>query len=159
MSPDAELLHAAHAGDTASFGLLLERQRPRLLATALRMLGYGAQAEDAVHDTFLIALRKLDTLADPGALQAWLDAIVRNVCRMYLRESRPLSLDARPPGSDPVALLDDPEAHLERLALKDWVWKALESLPEALRLTVLLRHFSRFPSYEEIAGVLAVPLG
>lgn len=158
MSPDAELLFAAHRGDAASFGLLLERYRPRLMAVALRMLGYGPQAEDAVHDTFLAALRKIDTLSDPGALQAWLDAIVRNVCRMYLREARPLSLDARP-GTDPVAALDDPEEALDRIGLKDWVWKALEQLPESLRMTVMLRHFGRFPAYEQISELLAIPVG
>ncbi len=159
MSPNAELLHAARRGDAGSFGLLLERYRPRLLAIALRMLGYGAQAEDAVHDTFLIALRKIDTLSDPQALQAWLEAIVRNVCRMSLREASPLSLDARPPGSDPVAPLEDPEELLDRASLKDWVWKALEGLPESLRMTVLLRHFGRFNAYEEISEILAIPVG
>jgi RNA polymerase sigma-70 factor (ECF subfamily) len=159
VSPDAELLQAAHAGDVPSFGLLLERYRPRLLAIALRMLGYGTQAEDAVHDTFLIALRKIGTLADPGAFQPWLDTIVRNVCRMYLRRAQPLSLDARPPGTDPVAILEDPEEAIDRLAFKDWVWKALQELPESLRMTVLLRHFGRFPSYEQISQLLAIPVG
>ena len=159
MSPDAELLQAAHAGDASSLGLLLERYRPRLLAIALRMLGYGPQAEDAVHDTYLIALRKLGTLADPQAFQAWLDTIVRNVCRMYRRKPEPLSLDARPPGTDPVANLDHPEEAIDRLALKDWLWKALQELPESLRMTVMLRHFGRFPSYEHISEILAVPVG
>jgi RNA polymerase sigma-70 factor (ECF subfamily) len=159
VSPDADLLQAAHAGDAASFGLLLERYRPRLMAIAWRMLGYGPNAEDAVHDAYLAALRHLSTLDDPLALRAWLDTIIRNVCRMYLRAPRSVSLDARPPGSDPVAVLDDPEEALDRVGLKDWVWKALLKLPETLRVTVLLRHFSSFPSYEQIAELLAVPVG
>jgi RNA polymerase sigma-70 factor (ECF subfamily) len=159
VSPDAELLQAARSGQTACLGMLLERYRPRLLAIALGMLGYGPQAEDAVHDAFLIALRKLDSLADPLALQAWLDAVVRNVCRMTLRESRPQSLDARAPGTDPVALLDDPDEALDRVGLKDWVWRALEKLPETLRITLLLRHFSGFPSYQQISDLLAIPVG
>lgn len=120
------------------------------------MVGYRPEAEDAVHDAFLIALRRIDTLADPQSLRAWLDAIVRNVCRMYLRGSRPVSLDGC---GNPTAVLDDPGARLDRIALKDWVWKALEKLPEALRLTVLLRHFGNYSSYEEIAETLALPIG
>lgn len=159
MSPDAELLHAAHAGHAPSLGRLLDRHRPRLLAIALRMLGYGPQAEDAVHDAFLIALRKLDTLSDPLALQGWLDAIVRNVCRMSLRNARTVSLDEDRRRIDPEAVLDDPGAEIDRLALRDWVWKSLATLPEALRVTVLLRHFSGFPAYEQIAEFLGIPVG
>jgi len=159
VSPDAELLQAAHAGHAASLGVLLERHRPRLLAIALRMLGYGPQAEDAVHDTFLIALRKVDTLEDPLALRTWLDTILRNVCRMQLRDARARSLDALAPGSDPMAPLEDPEEALDRVALKDWVWKSLERLPESLRVTILLRHFGNFPSYDQIAETLDIPVG
>jgi RNA polymerase sigma-70 factor (ECF subfamily) len=159
VSPDAELLRAARGGDPASLGAILERYRPRLLAIALRMLGYGAQAEDAVHDTFLIALRKIGTLSDPGALQGWLDAIVRNVCRMILRENRPWSLDSRPPGSDLEAILQDPEEQLDRLAMKDWVWNSLRRLGEPLRLAILLRHFSEFATYGQISELLAIPVG
>ena len=159
MSPDAQLLQAAHAGDAASFGLLLERYRPRLFAIALRMLGYGSQAEDAVQETFLTALRRLDTLADPEALQPWLDAIVRNICRMYRRRPRARSLDERPSGLDPAAPLEDPEALIEHHSLKEWVWKALEQLPEGIRATVILRHFGSFTAYEQIAEILAIPIG
>jgi RNA polymerase sigma factor (sigma-70 family) len=151
---ETELVRAAHAGDPAGLGRLLEIYRPRLLAIALRMLGYGSEAEDAVHDTFLIALRRMDTLADPAALRPWLDAILRNVCRGYLRDARTVSLGPRE-----VAVLDDPEEQLDRLAMRDWVWKALHRLPESLRATVLLRHFANYSSYEEISQELGVPLG
>jgi RNA polymerase sigma-70 factor (ECF subfamily) len=153
---ETDLFRAARAGDPAGLGALLERHRASLLATAYRMVGYKPEAEDAVHDAFLIALRRIDTLSDPQALRAWLDAIVRNVCRMSLRGRRPVSLGDH---GDPTAVLDDPGARLERLALKDWVWKALEKLPEGLRLTVLLRHFGNYSSYEEIAETLALPVG
>jgi RNA polymerase sigma-70 factor (ECF subfamily) len=156
---EVELVRAAHAGDPGSLGTLFAHYRPRLLAVALRQLGYGAQAEDAVHDAFLIALRRIDTLTDPSALRPWLEAIVRNVCRGYQRESRMKSLDAQPRGTDLASVLQDPEAHLDRLAMRDWVWKALHRLPESLRATVLLRHFGNYSSYEEISGELAIPVG
>lgn len=154
MISDTELVRAAHGGDAGSLGLLFERYRPRLLAVAYRNLGYGAEAEDAVHDTFLIALRRIETLHDPDSLKPWLDAIVRNVCRGYRRDSRLQPLDV-----DPAAVLDDPEAYLDRLSLRDWVWKALQRLPETLRLAVLLRHFGTFSSYEEISDELGIPVG
>jgi RNA polymerase sigma-70 factor (ECF subfamily) len=51
------------------------------------------------------------------------------------------------------------EEHIDQLALQDWVWTAVSRLPETLRVTAMLRYFGSRPSYEEIALVLAVPVG
>src|SRR5215204_4904793 len=53
---DVELARAAQNGDAASLGALLERHDPPLYALALRILGRGPEAQDAVQDAFLIAL-------------------------------------------------------------------------------------------------------
>src|SRR5690348_1973073 len=44
---DAALLDAVRGGDVAALGLLLERHRPSLLASATRLVGHGPEAEDA----------------------------------------------------------------------------------------------------------------
>ena len=46
---DVDLVAAAQAGDTASFGELVRRQAPRLLALAGQLVGPDA-AEDVVQD-------------------------------------------------------------------------------------------------------------
>lgn len=154
-----DLVQAAHAGDAGSLGLLFERYRPRLLARAYRILGHGPEVEDAVHDTFLIALRRINSLEDPAALAGWLDAIVRNVALGYRRGARMQSLDVHTRAKERAALLEDPEAGLDRVAMREWVWKALARLPESLRAAVLLRHFGNYSSYEEISAELAIPVG
>ncbi len=85
MPSDADLVRAAQNGDTASLGVLLERYRASLHARALGILGLGPQAEDAVHDTFLVALRRIDWVREPAAVGGWLHAVLRNVCLMRLR--------------------------------------------------------------------------
>src|SRR5215218_6502912 len=82
---DADLVGAAQNGDSTSLGILLERYRASLYGRALGILGYGPQAEDAVHDTFLVALRKIDRVREPAAVGGWLHAVLRNVCLMRLR--------------------------------------------------------------------------
>lgn len=82
---DADLVRAAQNGDPVSLGVLLERYRAALYGRALGILGHGAQAEDAVHDTFLVALRKIDGVREPAAVGGWLHAILRNVCLMRIR--------------------------------------------------------------------------
>ena len=78
---DAELVRAAQAGDIAGLGALLERHRALLHAAAVGMLGHGPRAEDAVQETFVIALRRIGALRDPAAARAWLLAVLGNVCR------------------------------------------------------------------------------
>lgn len=48
---------------------------------------------------------------------------------------------------------------MERGALRDWVWTALERLPEPQRVAVMLRHFSAASSYIAIADICDVPVG
>jgi RNA polymerase sigma factor (sigma-70 family) len=157
---DAELARAAQEGDATSLGILLERHRASLYAVALRMLGHGPQAEDAIQDASVIALRSIDRLREPEAVGGWLHGILRNVCLRQLRERRdeivydesvaPLEKSA----SEPPA-----EEAIDRLAMREWVWSALYELPEALRVTAMLRYFGSFSSYEEISAILEVPVG
>src|SRR6266508_4410420 len=85
---DGELVRAAQAGDVAGLGELLERYRAPLHASALRLLGHG-RAEDAVQETFVIALRRIGDVRDPDAVGGWLHAVLRNVCLMTLRRDAP----------------------------------------------------------------------
>jgi RNA polymerase sigma-70 factor (ECF subfamily) len=157
---DAELVKAAWGGDLSSLGMLLERYRVSLYVQGLQILGSRFEAEDAVQETFLIALRKLDQVSEAGAVGGWLHQVLRNVCWMRLRTGRrELPLDSGTPLAEWATIEDSAEEIIDRLALRDWVWAALNQLPETLRVTALLRYFSRPASYSEIAILLGVPLG
>jgi RNA polymerase sigma-70 factor (ECF subfamily) len=138
-------------------GALLDRHRSRLHAIAVSILGHGPQAEDAVQDTFLIALRRIGELRDPAAARAWLAATLVNVCRGQLRRPEARLAAAVGPWDPPGP--DTAEQAIDSGALRDWVWTALERLSEPLRLAVMLRYFSGASSYEAIAEVCGVPVG
>ena len=155
---DGELARAAQAGDVAGLGELLERYRAPLHAAALGMLGHGS-AEDAVQETFVIALRRIGDLRDADAVGGWLHAVLRNACLMALRQQRAVE----PSASSPSRNSSDAEATVEEvidgLALRDWVWAALSTMPSSLQATAMLRWFGGYPSYAEIAAILGVPVG
>ena len=155
---DAELVRAAQAGNPASLGLLLERHRAGMQAVALSLLGYQTEAQDAVQHAMLVALQRLGDLRDPSAAGAWLRAIVRNACRMRQRAVRSYVID----GSVDATLLSDelsPDEVLDRHALRDWAWYAMEELSEPLQLVIMLRYFSDVSSYQQIAALCGVPVG
>ena len=161
MLNDAQLVRAAQGGDVDSLGLLLERYRAPLYGLALQILGHGWEAQDAVHDTFLVALRKIDQVRDPAAVGGWLHMVLRNVCRTRLREGQGeiLSEELSPYAQNRTSAEPSPEEVVDRLAMRAWVWTALGTLPEVLRVTAMLRYFGSNASYEEISAILGVPVG
>jgi RNA polymerase sigma-70 factor (ECF subfamily) len=155
---DTELVRGAQTGDVTALALLLEHHRAGMRAVALSILGPGPDAEDAVQDAVLVALRRIGDVRDPAAVGAWLRMIVRNQCRDRLREERRLvPLDEVAPWPEPAA---GPEESLEHHAMQDWVWEAIDQLSPTLQLPLVLRHFTEHvTSYEQIAQACGVPVG
>lgn len=156
---DLALVQNALKGDITSLGVLFTKLRPSLHAHAIYILGYCPQAEDAVSDTFVIAMARLGDLKKPHSFNSWLYAILKNVCRMYWRASKkeyPLSQDF---AKQLETNLADPEEFIDRLILKDRLWNAIEALSDNLKTSLLLRYFSSFYTYEEISQILQIPQG
>jgi len=87
-STDIALLARAAAGDDAAFAELVEPCRGPVFRHCYRMLGSGADAEDATQDTLERAWRKLATYDGSGPFGAWLQRIATNVCLDGLRARR-----------------------------------------------------------------------
>lgn len=156
-APDEELVRRVRTGDTASLGSLLARYYAGMFAVALAVLHDPAEAEDAVQDAMLTALRRLaGDLRDPASVGPWLRAVVRNECRMRLRSGRPVPVG----GADDLPIrVTDPDQALDRLATRDWVWTAIRRLSPPLQTVTLLRYFTGVRSYAHIASACGIPVG
>jgi RNA polymerase sigma-70 factor (ECF subfamily) len=154
---DAVLTRAAQAGEVTALGLLLERHRAGMRAVALSILGPGPDVDDVVQDAAVTALRRVGDVRDPAAVGAWLRMIVRNASRSLVRDSvafQPID-DLHVPSTDA-----GPERWLEHHTMRNWIWEAVEELSPALRLPLVLRHFSTgVTSYEQIADACGIPVG
>jgi len=126
-SQDAQLVQAARGGDRDAFGGLYERYSRMVHGVLLAHVPY-AEVDDLVHDVFLIALRRLDSLREPTAFAGWLLAIARNRANDFHR--RPRSVEEFQDTSG----RNDPDEQEARAALA-----AIQSLPEAYRETLTLR--------------------
>jgi RNA polymerase sigma-70 factor (ECF subfamily) len=125
----------------------------RLLAAAYRMTGNAADAEDLVQETLLRAYRAFDRYTPGTNCRAWLYTILHRVRTDALRKRgrSPATVDLEGEGP-PVSGGQD--GTLERRDLET----LLRALPENFRSAVILRDLEEL-SYEEIAGVLEVPIG
>src|SRR3974390_2139273 len=108
---------------------------------ALRFLGDPQKAEDATHDVFLKAFRKMDQFRGEASWRTWLYRIAINHCR-NLQQSwndRHLFSNADEAVWDNAAAkTDSPLRVLETKELGERIQKALDGLPEQYRLLLLL---------------------
>jgi RNA polymerase sigma-70 factor (ECF subfamily) len=84
---ELELVRRAQAGDGAAFRALFETWFHFVLRTCCSLGLSGADAEDALQDTFIVADRQLRTFSG-GSLAAWLHRIAANVVSARHRRNR-----------------------------------------------------------------------
>jgi RNA polymerase sigma-70 factor, ECF subfamily len=160
-------LQRALNGDREALGHLFASHTPQLYRVALRILGKPQDAEEALQDGFLNALRHLRDFECRSRFSTWLSSIVINASLMRLRKSRREVLTSfdQELERDKVAWADriaDPGPSPEELC----VWKErleiiegiLRSLPEALRSVLRLRGVQGI-STQEAAEILGVKTG
>jgi RNA polymerase sigma-70 factor (ECF subfamily) len=85
--PDQGLQRALN-GDREALGHLFASQTPQLYRAALRILGKPQDAEEALQDGFLSAIRHLGEFECRSGFSTWLTRIVINVALMRLRKGR-----------------------------------------------------------------------
>ncbi len=158
---------AATASLTASD---LERYRRELTGYCYRMLGSGFEAEDAVQETMIKALRGSSGFEGRSSVRSWLYRIASNVCidmsRQVQRRARPMEMGPASPPDD--ALLGPfhgeatwvtplPEANFgtdpaEMVERRDSIRlafiTALQHLPARQRAALILCEVLRWPAAE-----------
>lgn len=136
-----------------AFRRLATRQLSDSYRLASAILGDPSEARDAVHDAFVTAWRKWDTLRDQQRFEAWFGRIVVNTCRDRLRRGSRLTTDDGAlfealPAADLIAPIHERlriEAGLARLKADDQV--------------VLALRYYRDLKIDDIAALLEIPSG
>lgn len=154
---DPALVQACLAGDEASWEELVDRYGRLVYAIPRRMGLTEADAQDVFQNVFVALLRNLSHLRDQTRLSAWLITTARRESwKLGRASSRPVSelndaiVDSGPPSIDEVTRWEQDHA----------VRQAMHRLDERCRtLLTLLYLESATPRYDEIAALLAMPVG
>jgi len=173
---DPGLLARAVAGDDGAFAALIGPHQRAVFRHCYRMLGSGADAEDATQDTLERAWRRLATYDGSGPFGAWLQRIATNICLDGLRARRarigpadygpPLAPGAMPGAPDPelawvepvsdADLRGDPQDEVVRQEEVSLAFvAALQRLAPRQRAALLLHDVLAFTHAEtgEVLGV------
>ena len=139
-----------------------------VFATAVRLLGNAADAEDAAQTVFLRAFQRFEEIGSSPAAAGWLKTTATNVCLNHLSRYRArwrffsemtdgeagTAEFADTLASTDLAVLD----RLERAAASEALEAAVRALPDHQRVPLVLFHFEG-ASYQAIAETLGISLG
>jgi RNA polymerase sigma-70 factor (ECF subfamily) len=153
--PDEELVRRYVAGDRAAFSALVARHERRVYNLAFRMLGREEDARDATQDAFLTALRKLSSFRGEAAFTTWMHRVTVNACYDILRKRKREPVLDEPAQEERSSASPDPA---EGAATAVDVQRALALVPHEFR-AVLVLHDVQDLGYEEVAGILGIPVG
>jgi len=156
--PDALLAGRAADGDTAAFEALARRYGPLMRATARRLTGTMADADDVVQETLMQAWKQLDSLREPAAVKGWFLRIVATRSIDHLRKRRnheALDDMENRNGAPGGPRTQDPESSAVNASRVAALKSALAQLPEEQRRCWVLKEFNEM-SYEEIALTLNI---
>jgi RNA polymerase sigma-70 factor (sigma-E family) len=136
-SRDATLMGPWRGADSVDFDAVYQSQWWPMLRVALALVDDVASAEDVTQDAFAALYKKLESLRDPQAANAYLRTCVVNGARSALRRRRTarshlkgLSREDHEPSADAAALHDDEQRAVRRV---------LGSLPQRQREVLTLR--------------------
>lgn len=157
LADDNDLIRAAQNGDVASLEILLDRHHDRVRAVCAKVVGRGADADDAAQMALISIVKNLDKFDGRAQFSTWSYRIATNAAIDELRRRNRRSADS----------IDDDEHHLqiasegntgEAVTASIVVNDALAELSEEFRLPVVLRDLCGM-DYDQIAEVLEIAPG
>lgn len=162
------LVERAREGDRSAFGQLVDEYKDKIYNYVARMLNDPYEAEDVTQEAFLRAYKSLPRFRGASSFHTWLYRIASNlaidVVRKRKRQDPTFSLDEPLESEDGEyerELPDETGGPEDRTSTRETrvaVRRAIMDLPEKLR-DVMILYELQGETYEDIAGILDVPLG
>lgn len=155
-----EAAEAARKGDKAAFEKLYRATERQVYFTCLKLLANEQDAKDAMQDSFVTALQKLDTLQDGARFLQWINRIAVNRCKQSFRKTAEDSLDEQIEQGEEFK--DDesfiPEEYVTDAAKRRVIMDIIDNvLSDVQRRTVIMYYYDEM-SLEEIAEVMECPV-
>jgi len=159
---DGHIIYECINGDSASFGLLVDKYKASIFALAYSRLNNFQDAEDITQEVFLKAYKSLRTLRQWDNFVVWLRSVTINMCKNKIREQsrRRDKFSLKDQNSEIIenASLDsyrEEQSSSWRNEALDSLNEALDSLPEEYR-QILILHYLGGMKGEEISKFLSI---
>jgi RNA polymerase sigma-70 factor, ECF subfamily len=163
---DQQLVERVQRGDKKAYDLLVLKYQQRIVNLVSRFVRNPADALDVTQDAFIKAYRALPNFRGESAFYTWMYRIAVNTAKNYLavQSRRPQDINQdiadieQIEGENALKEYATPEHLLLRDEIQQTVIRAIEELPEDLRIAISLREIEGL-SYEDIAAAMDCPIG
>ena len=147
------------------FEAFVREYQDMVFATAVRLLGREADAEDVAQTVFMRAFERFDDLDGNPAAPGWLKTVAVNLCLNHLSRYRARwrffsemeGGDDMPRLEARIARMTSASEDLERVEMQERLERALRKLPDHQRVPIVLFHFEEM-TYQAIAESLGISL-
>ncbi|KLU61089.1 ECF RNA polymerase sigma factor SigW [Peptococcaceae bacterium CEB3] len=151
---DEEVIQSILQGNGDKYAVIVERYQTRLYRTAYYYSRNVEDAMDLTQEIFIKAYNSLAKFKRGSAFSTWLYRIAVNHCIDWSRKKRP-QCEEDACLANLASGESTPEECLLRQERASEVHRALESLPEHYRTTLMLYYFEELTPHQ-IADILAI---
>ena len=156
-----ELVERAKMGDQQAIAALYEKTSRKAYYLSLQLVKDQDQAQDILQDAFLKVFTNLNMLQQPENFQGWLDTIVINKSKDYLKKKKPVLFSQMTGAEEPDSEPDfedergyfSPEKQVDYQETKRLVQEMIDRLPEEQRMAVVLYYLENL-SVGQIARLM-----
>lgn len=158
--PSCELVEHCRRGDRAAFARLVAETQREVHNLAYGVLGNGDEAQDMTQEIYLRVWRALPDFRGDSKFSTWLYRISINTCLNRRRQLRSQLnvVDSEDVLDRVAASVGNPVIATINNERREYLWAAVDRLPEKYRLVTILFYQQQL-SYREIAEMLSLPLG
>jgi len=154
---DQLLIDAILAGETQSFGVLVERYKDLVFTLAIRMVKHREEAEEVSQDTFIKVFRSLNKFKGDSKFSTWIYKVAYNTCldrlKKHKREQHVVAIDEYT--EHQVMTIDNALDAMEKEERKQAIQSCLEQLPSDDSALLTLYYFEDL-SLDEIAKIVGL---
>ena len=140
------------------FQRLYETVFPILFRVAYRIVGSEEAAEDLCQETFFRLYEKKMVFPNPEEAKYWLIRVVKNAALNYAKRKMRERKAYQKAFREDIRNEETGENLLLKKESRDEILKALEQLPENLRIVLILKEYAEL-NYKEIGRTLGISEG
>ncbi len=163
---DQELVERVKQGDKTAFDLLVIKYQQRIINLVSRFVRNQSDAQDVTQEAFIKAYRAMPNFRGESAFYTWMYRIAVNTAKNHLavQSRRPVAAERditeieQIEGDNALKDYATPEHMLLRDEIQETIVKAIENLPDDLKMAITLREVEGL-SYQDIASAMDCPIG
>ncbi len=149
-----ELIARCKKNDLAAQKFLFLKYKDIVYTTSLKYCNNKAEAEDNVHDVFIVIFETIHKYKNKGSFEGWIKRIAINKAVDKFREKKTTDLPYQIESDSSEVTIN--KEHID--IPMDEIFKAIQELPERYRLVFNLYQLDDY-SHKEIATMLSISEG